>query len=211
MIPTVEMIDAGWKATLGLNKLQVERILVAALAAMPPEDDVTAIKRMAMSVGMEFTPHKQAPVQADAEHEAMPGPAARGIVAAFEEAYPELYYHIAKGKICAGEPLYGAIITTTGTAEIGHGESNGSADDAFQIAIKNAGITMPDRSPDLSAENERLPQDVINLVIAAREFWEIAMDESDESAALDSALEAFSSRVPYENDPEEDRAALERK
>lgn len=34
MIPTVEMIDAGWKAGLGLNKLQVERILVAALAAM---------------------------------------------------------------------------------------------------------------------------------------------------------------------------------
>lgn len=32
MIPTVEMIEAGWKATLGLNKLQVERILVAALA-----------------------------------------------------------------------------------------------------------------------------------------------------------------------------------
>ncbi len=73
MIPTVEMIDAGWKATLGLNKIQVERILTAAFAAMPPEDDVTALKRMAMSVGMEFTPHKQAPVQADAEHEAMPG------------------------------------------------------------------------------------------------------------------------------------------
>lgn len=47
-----------------------------------------------------------------------------------------------------------------------------------------------------------LPQDVINLVIAAREFWEQAMDESDESAALDIALEAFSSRVPYENEPD---------
>lgn len=34
MNPTVEMIDAGWKAGPGLNKLQVERILVAALAAM---------------------------------------------------------------------------------------------------------------------------------------------------------------------------------
>ncbi len=32
MTPTAEMIDAGWKAGLGLNKLQVERILVAALA-----------------------------------------------------------------------------------------------------------------------------------------------------------------------------------
>ena len=45
---------------------------------------------------------------------AMPAPAVRGTVAAFEDAYPELYYHIAKGKICAGEPLYGAIITTMG-------------------------------------------------------------------------------------------------
>lgn len=34
MIPTVEMIEAGWKAGLGLNKLQVERILRAALAAV---------------------------------------------------------------------------------------------------------------------------------------------------------------------------------
>ena len=65
-------------------------------------------------------------------------------------------------------------------------------------------------APDLAAENESLPQDVVNLVIAAREFWDVAMDESDESAALDCALEAFSSRVPYENEPEEDRAALER-
>lgn len=67
----------------------------------------------------------------------------RGIVAAFETAYPELYYHIAKGKICAGEPLYGAIITTMGTTEIGHGESDISADDALRIAIENAGLTMP--------------------------------------------------------------------
>ncbi|WP_205687917.1 hypothetical protein [Ciceribacter ferrooxidans] len=29
------MIDAGWKAALGLNKMQVERILVAALSAVP--------------------------------------------------------------------------------------------------------------------------------------------------------------------------------
>lgn len=65
-------------------------------------------------------------------------------------------------------------------------------------------------APDLAAENDGLPQDVVNLVIAAREFWDVAMDESDESAALDCALEAFSSRVPYENDPEEDLAALER-
>lgn len=37
-------------------------------------------------------------------------------------------------------------------------------------------------APDLASENESLPQDVINLVIAAREFWDVAMDESDEIA-----------------------------
>ncbi|RVE84021.1 hypothetical protein [Sinorhizobium meliloti] len=68
-----------------------------------------------------------------------------GVIAAFEAAYPELYYHIAKGTICAGEPLYGAIITTMGTTEVGHGESNISADDALRIAIENAGLTMPAR------------------------------------------------------------------
>jgi hypothetical protein len=64
------------------------------------------------------------------------------MLAAFEAAYPELYYHIAKGKICAGEPLYGAIITTMGTTEIGHGESNISADDALRVAIDNAGLSL---------------------------------------------------------------------
>lgn len=106
MTPTTEMIEAGWKAGLGLNKLQVERIVVAALASVP----------------------------ANGRH---------SVVAAFEEAYPELYYHIAKRKICAGEPLYGAIITTVGTTEIGHGESDISADDALRIAIENAGLTVP--------------------------------------------------------------------
>ncbi|MEV4609736.1 hypothetical protein MRBLMR1_004835 [Neorhizobium sp. LMR1-1-1.1] len=51
-------------------------------------------------------------------------------------------------------------------------------------------------------QTDGLPQDVINLVIAAREFWELAMDDSDESASLDAALEAFSSRVPYDNEPD---------
>lgn len=74
---------------------------------------------------------------------AMPANGRHSVVAAFEEAYPEFYYHIAKGKICAGEPLYGAIITTVGTTEIGHGESDISADDALRIAIENAGLTVP--------------------------------------------------------------------
>lgn len=49
---------------------------------------------------------------------------------------------------------------------------------------------------------ERLPQDVINLVIAAREAcdsWQLAECEFKK---LDHALDAFSERVPYENEPE---------
>lgn len=61
-----------------------------------------------------------------------------GMIAAFEQAHPEFYWHIAKGKITAGEPLYGAIITTMIGTEIGHGESDVSADDAFRIAIDAA-------------------------------------------------------------------------
>lgn len=46
-----------------------------------------------------------------------------------------------------------------------------------------------------------LPVDVRALVIAAREFWDDNNDQSDESTALDKALEAFSSRVPYDDEP----------
>lgn len=46
-----------------------------------------------------------------------------------------------------------------------------------------------------------LSQDVITLVIAAREAFDTGMLPSDENDALDKALEAFSSRVPYENEP----------
>jgi len=77
-------------------------------------------------------------------------PRARGILERFEAAYPELYWHIAKGKICAGEPLYGAIITTIGTTEIGHGESDVSADEAFRIAIEDAGLSFSASDGDLS-------------------------------------------------------------
>lgn len=47
-----------------------------------------------------------------------------------------------------------------------------------------------------------LPQDVINIVIAAREFWDINNDLSEESRALDKALEAFVDRVPFGNGPD---------
>lgn len=49
---------------------------------------------------------------------------------------------------------------------------------------------------------------IANLVVAAREFWDIHNDLSAESKALDKALEAFSS-IPYENEPEEPSAARE--
>lgn len=44
-----------------------------------------------------------------------------------------------------------------------------------------------------------MPQDVINLVIAAREAFDTGTLPDEESRALDKALEAFSSRIPYEN------------
>lgn len=59
------------------------------------------------------------------------------------------------------------------------------------------------KSKAAEAWNRRaLPDDVAELVIAAREFWQANEDMSEESAALDKALEAFAGRVPYENEPE---------
>jgi hypothetical protein len=63
---------------------------------------------------------------------------AAGTVEAFDKDHPELYWHIAKGKITAGEPLYGAIITDLRGNELGHGESDESAIDAFNIAVSAA-------------------------------------------------------------------------
>lgn len=48
---------------------------------------------------------------------------------------------------------------------------------------------------------DALPQDVVSLVIAAREFWDTHGDPSDESRALDAALMPFASHVPYEDEP----------
>ena len=55
------------------------------------------------------------------------------------------------------------------------------------------------------AQGEQLPQDVINLVIAGRELvysGEVTVG-SHEAKALDKALEAFASRIPWENEPDE--------
>lgn len=63
-----------------------------------------------------------------------------GTVEAFDRDHPELYWHLAKGKITAGEPLYGAIITDIRGNELGDGESNISAIDAFNIAVDDAAL-----------------------------------------------------------------------
>lgn len=68
----------------------------------------------------------------------------------------------------------------------------------YTKADADAGLSLKE------AWNRRvLPQDVVNLVIAAREFWDLHNDLSEESRSLDKALEAFVDRVPYENEPED--------
>lgn len=46
-----------------------------------------------------------------------------------------------------------------------------------------------------------LPADVVRLVIAARDAWQ---EHGSSGDALDKALEPFSSRVPYENQPDDE-------
>ncbi|QXZ79617.1 hypothetical protein [Rhizobium sp. L51/94] len=65
-----------------------------------------------------------------------------GVIGAFERDHPNLYWHLAKGKISAGEPLYGAIITTLAGTEIGQGESDISAAAAFSTAVQSAGLAL---------------------------------------------------------------------
>jgi len=66
----------------------------------------------------------------------------------------------------------------------------------FPVAIEsiNAAVRFPQPAP--------LPQDVINLVIAARE---VAYEDFDpeKMKALDKASEAFADRVPWDNEPEQ--------
>lgn len=67
-----------------------------------------------------------------------------GIIDRFDQAYPELYWHVAKGKITAEEPLYGAAIFTGDNIEMGIGESDESAEEAFRIALEDAGLSLSD-------------------------------------------------------------------
>jgi hypothetical protein len=113
-----ENIPAGWK-----------------LVPIEPTDamvDAGRVARMNVAGGYEGPSGWQAMLDA-----APPAPTHNvvGIISAFEQAHPELYWHVAKGKICEGEPLYGAAIFNSNNVEMGHGESDEGADDAFRIAI----------------------------------------------------------------------------
>lgn len=77
------------------------------------------------------------------------------------------------------------------------------ARDYETMAIACSHVAAAIRALSSQPVADALPQDVINLVIAAREFWDDYNNFSDESKSLDKALEAFASRVPYENEPDD--------
>lgn len=62
---------------------------------------------------------------------------------------------------------------------------------------------------DKFPNKDGLTQEMINLVIAAREAFETGILDRDIEENLDKALEAFSVLVPYENEPEEEETEFE--
>lgn len=75
-----------------------------------------------------------------------------------------------------------------------------SAQQSLAAAIR--ALSSPDHADAGKVEGEHLPQDVINLVIAAREAFDTGVIPEDEEYNLDKALEPFGERVPYENEPD---------
>lgn len=73
-------------------------------------------------------------------------------------------------------------------------EAKAAAQSDYEARIRSAIEPQP--------EPVDLPQDVINLVIAAREAFDAGTLPDEESRALDKALDPFSARVGYENEPE---------
>ncbi len=67
--------------------------------------------------------------------------------------------------------------------------------DEDMVGFIDAALATPDAAPI------DLPADVRALVIAGREFWGAHNDATSESVAMDAALEAFSARVPYDDEP----------
>lgn len=75
--------------------------------------------------------------------------------------------------------------------------------DAMHAADDEWRASLP--IPEAPASVGPVADDVRRLVIAAREAWEVMGDcsaDASYSANLDKALEAFSSRVLYENEPD---------
>nr|WP_029924462.1 hypothetical protein [Ochrobactrum sp. UNC390CL2Tsu3S39] len=70
------------------------------------------------------------------------------------------------------------------------------------VATAIRALSSPDHADAGKVEGEHLPQDVINLVIAAREAFDTGVIPEDEEYNLDKALEPFGERVPYENEPD---------
>ncbi len=75
-----------------------------------------------------------------------------------------------------------------------------------QIAITDDELsrwaaTRADDAGRLARELVERRAETANLVVAAREFWDAHNDLSEESTALDIALEPFSARIPYANEP----------
>lgn len=102
---------------------------------------------------------------------------------------------------CAAELEESAVFSSRTSKHYTHPPSD---DPCIASSIN---IIVSDRDDDqqrVAAWNRRtLPDDVTELVVAAREFWEVNEDMSLKSYALDKALEAFAERVPYENEPED--------
>lgn len=86
-------------------------------------------------------------------------------------------------------------------------DDEGAADLPQIIAAKAAlaALAVPDKG--VQGDQEALPQNVIDLVIAAREYIYTSHQPDDEGyKAVDAALEAFASRVPWDDEPEDSLA-----
>lgn len=132
-------------------------------------------------------------------------------VEAFDKDHPELYWHIAKGKITAGEPLYGAIITDMAGNELGHGESDVNAVDAFKIAGAKASFPSAPEKQDIAALETRLKHLITTrpnkAALAARDndtrMWFVAQLTGNASGRVPlTEIEALVARhLPVISDP----------
>lgn len=98
------------------------------------------------------------------------------------------------------EPTQDMVDAAEATTTLAHNFCEADLIDIYKAMVLE--FTSPDSTTTDTPEVNALPQDVINLVIAAREAFDSWTLPECESKALDKALEAFSERVPYENEPD---------